>query len=85
MALARMGHHGNTAGGQPTPPTVLSVQHAGAVAVPKRIAQAYITVHARGGAESMELGGRGGKGGKIKGVQHLWEHPSDGTALQLPG
>ena len=38
-----------------------------------------------GGAESMELGGRGGKGGKIKGVQHLWEHPSDGTALQLPG
>ena len=50
-----------------------------------RIAQAHITVHDGGGAEAMKLGGRGGKCGNLKGVQHLWEHPCDGTALQLPG
>ena len=36
LELARPGHRGNTGGGQPTPPTVTSVQHAGAVAVPEQ-------------------------------------------------
>ena len=54
MTLARTGHHGNTGGGQPPPPTVPSVQHAGAVAVPKRIAQEHTTVHDGGRSGSNE-------------------------------
>ena len=52
-----------------------SVQHAGAVAVPKGIAQAHITVQEEGGAEVTPFGGGGGKGDNLKGVQSLWYHP----------
>ena len=61
------------------------VQHDGAVAVPKRISQVHITVQEGGRAEAMAFGGTGGKGGKLKGIQHLRAHPQDGPIFQIPG
>ena len=85
MASARLGNHGNIGGWKPLPPTVTSVQHYGDVEVPKRITQALITVKEGGGSEVMAFGGRGGKGGNLKGVQRLWAHPNDVPVLQVPG
>ena len=51
------------------------LQHDGDVAVPKRIAQVHITVQEGGGAEAMEFGSGGGKGGDLKGVYCLRAHP----------
>ena len=61
------------------------VRHAGAVAVPKRIAQVHSSVQEGGEEESTAFGGGGGKGGDLKVVQRLWEHPLDGPVLQLLG
>ena len=51
------------------------MRHAGAVAVPKHITQAYIAVQEGGGAEATVFGGEGGKRIKLKDVQRPWEHP----------
>ena len=85
MTPARPGHHVNTGGGQPTPPTVPSMRHACDVEVPKRIAQAHSAVQDGVREEATVLVGRGGKGDDLKVVQHLWEHPHNGKVLQLPG
>ena len=61
------------------------LQHAGAVAVLKQIAQEHIAVQVGGRAETAEFGGGGGKGGKLKGIQRLRAHPGDGPILQIPG
>ena len=84
LVSARPVHRGNSGGGRPPPPTVTYLQHSGAVEVPKRIAQAHIAVQEGGGAEATVFGGGGGKGGDLKGVQCLWEHPQDGPVLKVP-
>ena len=71
--------------GNLTPPTVPYVQHTGAVVLPKRTAQAHITVQEGGRAEEMAFVDGGGKGGNLKGVQRLWAHPQDGPIIQLLG
>ena len=83
LESARPGHCGNTGIGKPPPTTVPSVRHSGAVAFPKRIAQAHSAVQERGGSEETAFGGRGGKGGNLKGVQQLWAHPQYGPILQV--
>ena len=72
LALARLGYRGNTGGGQPPPPMVPSVIHAGSVAVPERVAQAHRAVHVVFRAEAMAAGGGGENGGNFKGFQSLW-------------
>ena len=72
-------------GVKPSPPTVHSVQHAGAVAVPERATMEHSVVKEGGGAEAMALGRIGGKCGYLKGVQRLWKPPWDGDLLQIPG
>ena len=49
MTPARPGHHVNTVGGKPLPPTVPPVQHSGAVAVLEQIAQEHSIVQEGGG------------------------------------
>ena len=68
LASARLGNRGNNGGEKPPPPTVPSVRHSGAVAVPKRIAQSHSAVQEGGRAEAKAFGGGGGKGGNLKGV-----------------
>ena len=62
-----------------------SVQHAGAMAVPKQIGQVHSVVQEGGGSEATAFGSGGGKGGDHKGVQRLWAHPRDGPTLQVSG
>ena len=62
-----------------------SVQHAGAVVVPDRIAPSHSAVQEGGGAEAMEFGGIVGEGSNFKGIQRLWAPPLDGYLLQIPG
>ena len=66
---------GNTGGGQPPPPTVISVWNYGAVLVPEWAAPAHGAVQEGCGAETTTAGRRGGKGGYILGVQRLWVPP----------
>ena len=61
------------------------MQHDGAMAVPKRIAQSHSSVQEGGRAEATAFGDGGGKGGNLKGVQHLQAHPQDGPVFQIPG
>ena len=49
MTPARPGHHVNTVGGKPLPPTVPPVQHSGDVAVLEQIAQEHSIVQEGGG------------------------------------
>ena len=72
---ACMIHHGNTGGCQPPVPTVPCVQHASAVKVPELAAPAHSAVQQVGRSEVMAFGSGGGKGGNLKGVQHLWAPP----------
>ena len=83
LVLERLGHHGNTGGGQPPPPTVTHVQHSGAIAVLERISKYESAVKEGGGAEMTAFGGGGVKGGDIKGVQKLRAPPQDGLILQI--
>ena len=85
MASARLGHRGNTGGGQPPPPMVIPVWHAGAMAVLKWINQDHSAVQEGGGAETTVFGGGRGKGSNLKGVQTLPTHPQDRLVLQIPG
>ena len=85
MTPTRPGHHGDTGGGQPPPPTVPSVKHSGAVAVPEPDAPLHATVQEVGIAEATALGRGGGKGSHLKGVQFLCTPPLDGDLLQIPG
>ena len=67
------------------PPMVIFLQHYGAVAVPELVLPVNSTVQEGGGAEARAVGGRGGKGGHLTGVQLLWSSPWDGDLLHIPG
>ena len=75
LAPSRPVHRRNTEVGQPPPPTVPSVRHDGAMAVPEWSALAHNAVQEGGRAEAMAIGDRRGKCGNCKGVQRLWDHP----------
>ena len=65
MALARWEKRGDIGGGQPTPPTVPSVQHAVTVEVSERAALEHSVVQEWGGSEATAIVGGGGKGGHL--------------------
>ena len=75
LAPTHPGNHGDNGGGQPPLPTVTSVRHSCAMAVPERAAPAHSAVQEGGGAEATALGGEGGKGSNFKGIQRLWTTP----------
>ena len=86
LASTSLGHHGKNEVGQPPPstvPTVPYVRCAVSVAIPKWIAQTHRAVQEVSSAKVTAFGGGGGKGGKTRGVQHLWAHPRDGPVLQV--
>ena len=85
LASAHLVHYGATGGGQPPPPTLPSVQHAGAVVVPKLIAQSHRAVQEGRGVEVKAFGGKGGKGIDLKVVQRLWANPQYDPVLQVSG
>ena len=60
------------------------MRYAGAVVVTKRISQAHRVMQEVGGVEATASGREGGKGGDLKGVQHIWVHLIYGTVLQVP-
>ena len=60
------------------------MQHAGAVSIPKHIEQSHIAVQEGDREESTSFGGRGWKGGNLKGIQCLWAHPRYDTVFQVP-
>ena len=72
LALAHLGHRGNTGGGQSPAPMVLPIQNYSDVAVQTQIIQAHSTVKEGGRVEATEFGTGGGKGGNLKGIQRLW-------------
>ena len=85
LASIRLGHRGDTGGGKSPPPMLTPVQHSADVAVPTQIKQAHIAVQEWGRSEATAFGSGGGKGGNLKGVQRLWEHPQDSCIFQIPG
>ena len=84
MKPARPGHCGNTGGGKPTPPTVLSMCHYGAVEVPEWDAPVHIAVQKGSREEVTALGGGGGEGGHLQGIQRLWAPPVDDELPPIP-
>ena len=84
MALARLGHHGDTGGEQPPPPTVPSVWHAGFVADAERDAPVHSALQKSGGVEALVLGSGEGAGGHLRGIHLLWETPGYGELLLIP-
>ena len=57
-----------TGGRQPTPPTVLYVQHDGTMAGSEQDASANHSIQEGDGAKEMALVSRGGEGGYIQGL-----------------
>ena len=85
LALARQEHRGDPVGGQPLPPMVPPVCHAGAVEGPDWDAQTHCTVQPGSIAEETAIGSGGGEGGHRQGFQRLWAPPGDGDLLQITG
>ena len=83
MAPACPGYRGDTGGGQPPPPMVTYVQHAGAMEGSERDASAHRTIHEGGGEKEMAPGKGGGEGGHIQGLQRVWTPPGDGDIFQI--
>ena len=79
------GHCGDTGGGQPPPPTVPSVRHAGAMVVIDRYAWAHGSMQEGGGAKLKTPGSGGEEGSHIQGVQRVWTSLGDGDLLQIIG
>ena len=65
MAPANPRYCSDTGGGQPSPPTVTSVQHSGAMVVTEQDAPGHITVQEEDGLEAMALGSGGEEGGHL--------------------
>ena len=63
MVLARLGHIGDTGGGQPPPPTVPYILHDIAVEVHEWDAPTHSTVQTGSGAEATDISSVGGEGG----------------------
>ena len=82
IAPERPRHCGDTGGGKPTPTTVTYVWHAGDVEVTEWNALAQITVQDGIRAEGAVLGGGGGEGGHLQGIQRLWAPPGYGKSFQ---
>ena len=61
--------------GDPPPPTLPYGLHTGAVEIPERVAPVNGTVQKAGGKEATDVGGGGGTGGNLNGVQSLWAPP----------
>ena len=68
MAPACKGHFGDTAGGQPPPPMVPSVSHAGAMAGYEWDALDHRVIQEGGGAKETASGSGGGEGDNIQGI-----------------
>ena len=51
----------------------------------KQDAPEHIVVQEGSGEEATALGGRGGAGGHLQGIQHLWAPPVYGDLLPIPG
>ena len=82
---ARPGHRGDVGIGQPTPPTVTSVRHAGAMAGFEQDTSAHRAMH-KGGAEKETATGSGGReGSHIQGLQHVWIPPGYGDLFLILG
>ena len=55
------------------------------MAVSEQAASAHRAMKEGGGEEATMIGIRGGQGGHIQGVQHIWAPPGDCELLQIPG
>ena len=69
----------------PPPNTVPPVQYSGAMMVLEWIPQDNSAVQERVREKTMAIGGGGGKGGDLNGVQRLQDLPQDGPVLQITG
>ena len=78
MVMERLGQRGDIGRRKPPPPTVTSVQHAGAMAVAEQDASVHRAMQEGGGAEVTALVSGGGEGGLIQVLHRLWIPPGDG-------
>ena len=64
---------------------VPSVLYSGDVDVAEWDSPAHSAVKEGGGAEAAELGGEGGAGSHLQGIQRLYSTPGYGELLPIPG